>query len=63
MRNAMKIYQVCLLYTTRLTAYFASFTAQRKHILSIANLLTSAWEISKTSRMSLPITFYALFGL
>ena len=50
----MKMYQVSLLYTTSLTAYVASLTAQWKQFLSTANLLTSVREISKTSRMFLP---------
>ena len=54
MRNAMKMYQVSLLYTTTLTTYVASLTAQQKQFLSIANLLTSVKEISKTSRTFLP---------
>ena len=56
----MKRYQVSLLYTTSLTAYVASLTTQRKQFLSIANLLTSVREISKTSRMFLP---HYLLGL
>ena len=54
MRNAMKMYRVSLLYTTTLTTYVASLTAQQKQFLSIANLLTSVREISKTSRTFLP---------
>ena len=47
MRNAMKMYQVSLLYTTctTLTTYVASLTAQRKQFLSIASFLTSVREI------------------
>ena len=54
MRNAIKMHQVSLLYTTFLTAYVASLTTQRKQFLSTANLLTSVREISKASRLFLP---------
>ena len=61
MRNAIKMYQVSLLYITTLTAYVASLTAQQQEqFLSIANLLTSVKEISKTYRMSLS---HCLLGL
>ena len=54
MLNAMKMYQVSLLYTTTLTSYVASLTAQ--HIVNRGN----GYE---TRQSSLLYVFVLFFGL